>query len=28
MKVMGILDEMQYDEFTAYLIHSLTHQQY
>jgi hypothetical protein len=28
VKDMGILDETQYDEFTAYLIHSLTHQQY
>jgi len=26
MKEMGILDEAQYDEFTAYLIHSLTYQ--
>ncbi len=24
MKEMGILDETQYDEFTAYLMHSLT----
>ncbi len=24
MKEMGILDETQYDEFTAYLVHSLT----
>ena len=26
MKDMGILDETQYDEFTAYLIHALTYQ--
>ena len=25
MKEMGILDETQYDEFTAYLMHSLTY---
>lgn len=25
MKEMGILDEMQYDEFTTYLMHSLTY---
>ena len=26
MKEMGILDETQYDEFRAYLMHSLTYQ--
>ena len=26
MKDMGILDETQYDEFTAYLMHALTYQ--
>jgi len=26
MKELGILDESQYDEFRAYLMHSLTHQ--
>ena len=25
MKEMGLLDETQYDEFTAYLMHSLTY---
>jgi hypothetical protein len=28
MKEMGILDETQYDEFTAYLIQSLTYRLY
>jgi hypothetical protein len=28
MKEMGILDETQYDEFTAYLMQSLTYQLY
>jgi len=28
MKEMSLLDEAQSDEFTAYLIHSLTHQPY
>jgi hypothetical protein len=28
MKEMGILDEMQYDEFTAYLMHALSYRLY
>jgi hypothetical protein len=28
MKEMGLLDETQYDEFTAYLMHSLTYRRH